>query len=214
MVPRTPQAPGPPATKPAAKRYAAPTVGGTEYAKKIKRPPAASPLLLRNDRLGTLVRRLSVGLAAAASWDRFVTGFRGRSYLSSDLETVDHPAAPLLIEWRDNGVPALTSSDPWPLEARDSYVARGCHRSASDHAEFLREEMAEFVESRYSAVLPYRSVRELPNLCLSPAAVKEERARKPRLLCDHSWSPVNRETLPHAPPEAMQFGGALWRILC
>ena len=91
----------------------------------------ASPLLLRNDRLGTLVRSLSVDFAAAASWDRFVTGFRGRSYLSSELETVDHPAAPLLIEWRDNGVLALMCSDP------DSIVARGCHRSASEHAEFL-----------------------------------------------------------------------------
>ena len=49
---------------------------------------------------------------------------------------------------------------------------------------------------------------------LSPAAVKEERERKPRILCDHSWNPVNEKTLPHAPPEAMmQFGGTLQRIL-
>ncbi|MCA1807793.1 MAG: hypothetical protein LC687_08110, partial [Actinobacteria bacterium] len=33
------------------------------------------------------------------------------------------------------------------------------------------------------------------------------------LLCDHSWSPVNDTTAPHAPPEAMQFGGALHRVL-
>ena len=134
MVPRPPQAPGPPATEPGAKRYAATTVGGTEYAKKLKRPPMASPLLLRNDHLGTLVRRLSVDLVAVATWDRFVTGFRGRSYLSTELEMLDHPAATLMIEWRDNGVPALTSSDPWPLKAHNSYVARGC---ASEHAEFL-----------------------------------------------------------------------------
>ena len=81
---------------------------------------------------------MSRDLATAASWDRFVTGFQRRSYLSPELEMVDHPAAPLLIEWRDNGVPALTSSDPWPLEARDSFVARGFHRSATVHAEFLR----------------------------------------------------------------------------
>ena len=46
--------------------------------------------------------------------------------------------------------------------------------------------MAELMESWYWTVLPYRSVRHLPNLRLSPAAVKEERARKPQLLCDHS----------------------------
>ena len=56
-------------------------------------------------------------------------------------------------------------------------------------------------------------VRDLPQLQLSPAAVKDERDRKPRLLCDHSWFPIIDTTLPHVPLEAMQFGGALPRIL-
>jgi hypothetical protein len=73
--------------------------------------------------------------------------------------------------------------------------------------------MSEFIDNRFWAVLPYRLVRSLPQLQLSPAAVKEERQRKPRLLCDHSWYPVNEKTLPHAPPEAMQFGGTLQRVL-
>ena len=59
---------------------------------------------------------------------------------------------------------------------------------------------------------------ELVELMLWPAAVKEERERKPRLLCDHSWDwgwdSLNDTTTPHAPPEAiMQFGNALPRIL-
>ena len=62
-------------------------------------------------------------------------------------------------------------------------------------------------------VLPYRLVRELENLKLSPAAVKAERARKPRLLCDHSWYPINETTISRAPQESMQFGGTLARIL-
>jgi hypothetical protein len=61
--------------------------------------------------------------------------------------------------------------------------------------------------------LPYRLVRDLPQLQPSPAAVKEERERKPHLLCDHSWNPVNDETLLHALPEAIQFGGTLNRLL-
>ena len=109
-------------------------------------------------------------------------------------------------------MPARTSSEPWPVETRDLYVERGCHRSATEHASFLREEMAEFITSKFWMVLPYQVVRDLPELQLSPAAVKDERDRKPRLLCDHSWYPVNETTLPHAPPEAMQFGGALHRI--
>jgi hypothetical protein len=53
---------------------------------------------------------------------------------------------------------------------------------------------------------------------MSPAAVKDERERKPRLLCNHSWPwlgwpSVNKTTVANAPPEAMQFGRALPRIL-
>ena len=47
--------------------------------------------------------------------------------------------------------------------------------------------MAEFIENKFWAVLPYDLVRDLQELMLSPAAVKEERDRKPRLLCGHSW---------------------------
>jgi hypothetical protein len=123
-----------------------------------------------------------------------------------DLDSVDHPAADLLHLWRDKGVPALTSSPPWCGDRKDTLIERGCHQSATEHADFLREEMAEFIENRFWNVLPYRMVRDLPHLQLSTAAVKEERERKPRILCDHSWYPVNHNTLMHAPPEAMQFG--------
>jgi hypothetical protein len=73
--------------------------------------------------------------------------------------------------------------------------------------------MSEFIDHRFWVVLPYLLVRELPELQFSPAAVKDERDRKPRLLCDHSWCLVNDDTVPHAPPEAMQFGGTLPRTL-
>jgi hypothetical protein len=121
---------------------------------------------------------------AAQSWEAFVSDFRGRSYLAPDLERLPHPAAKLLSEWRDHGVPALTSSPPWSTETKQACVERGCHRSAVEHATFLREEMAEFIDNRFWVVLPYRAVAHLPNLQLSPAAVKEERERKPRLLCE------------------------------
>ena len=168
---------------------------------------------LRTDRLGTLVRELTIALDSATSWEDFVNTFRGRSYLSPELEQVNHPAAALLREWRDHGVPVNTTSKPWTAEELDSFVDRGCHRSATEHADFLREEMSEFIENKFWTVLPYDSVKHITKLQLSPAAIKDERDRKPRLLCDHSWSPVNDTTLPHSPPEAMQFGGALHRVL-
>ena len=132
------------------------------------------------------MRELMHDLAAADSWGGFVSEFRGPSYLSPELEQVDHPVVPVLLEWGDHGVPALTSSDLWSLETLDSFVDRGCHRSAEDHAEFLRQEMTEFVENRFWTILTYQAVRSLANLQLSPSAVMEERERKLRLLCNHS----------------------------
>ena len=110
-------------------------------------------------------------------------------------------------------MPVLTSAEPWTAEQKDESVARGCHLSAKKHADFLREEMASNIENKFWMVLPYALVRDLIQLMLSPAAVKEERDRRPRLLCDHSWDfgwpSINEVTKPHAPPEAMQFGHAL-----
>ncbi len=139
--------------------------------------------------------------------------FRGPSYLSRDLEGLDHPARDLLRLWRDEGVPVLTSDAPWSSALKNERFERGCHKSANDHAEFLREELAEFIENKFWAVLPHALVKDLPNLQLTPAAVKEERERKPRVLCDHSFYTTNELTLPHSPPESMQLGGALLRVL-
>ena len=179
--------------------------------------PAVDTLQLRNDRLGTLVRDLTSAYASSQSWDLFVNELRGPSYLAPELDQVQHPATPLLVDWRDHGVPVYTTTDPWTESQKDACIQRGCHKSAKDHSDFLRDEMAEFVESKFWAVLPYRVIRHLP-LMLSPAAVKDERDRKPRLIIDHSWPwlgwpSVNDVTLPHAPPEAMQFGRALERVL-
>ena len=66
-------------------------------------------------------------------------------------------------------------------------------------------------------VLPCVLVRHLEELMMSPVTVKEERERKPRVLCDHSWDwgwpSINESTSAHAPPEAMQFGGTLHCVL-
>ena len=117
----------------------------------------------------------------------FVKQFRGPSYLSSEPDHIDHPAAELLRQWRDQGVPADSDSPPWTVEQKDECIRRGCHYSATEHADFIRDEMANFVENKFWMVLPYDLVRGLPHLMLLPAAIKEEREHKPRLLCDHSW---------------------------
>ena len=46
--------------------------------------------------------------------------FRGRSQLSQHIDNVPHEAAPLLRKWRDEGIPVLTSEEPWTLQTMGS----------------------------------------------------------------------------------------------
>ena len=68
--------------------------------------------------------------------------------------------------------------------------------------------MAEFIENKFWMVLPYELVKHFVEIMFSPAAIKEERDRKPQFLCDHSWDwgwpSVNDSTLEHSPHKAMQ----------
>ena len=71
---------------------------------------------IRNDCLGTLVRDLVKQYQRASSWEDFVKQFRGPSYLSENLDSLDHPAAVLLKLWKDLGVPVHSLSEPWTLK--------------------------------------------------------------------------------------------------
>ena len=53
----------------------------------------------------------------------------------------------------------------------------------------------------------------LPGLRISPPGVVPQRDRRLCWICDYTWSEVNKDSLPLAPLEAMQFGHALDRIL-
>jgi hypothetical protein len=105
----------------------------------IPSSPPVNTLQLRNDRLGTLVRKLTNAFTNAASWEDFIAEFRGPSYLATKLDNIKHPAAKLLRLWRDHGVPAEMTSEPWSLDQKDACIQRGCHKSAKDHAAFLHE---------------------------------------------------------------------------
>ena len=73
--------------------------------------------------------------------------------------------------------------------------------------------MAVFIGNGFWVVLPYDLVKDLPGLFPSPLGCKEERERRPRLVCDHTFFGLNQCTYLRTPEEAMQFGGALGRIL-
>ena len=171
-----------------------------------------SPRLL-DDRLGKLIASSAQCLASSSTWTQFVQSSRPHHHLSATVQKLPHRAAPLLDQLRNQGAPVVFSTPAWTPERLQACLDRGPHSSARDHAAFVRDEMADFVEKGFWTVLPYRLVQHLPNLRLSPLGVVPQRDRRPRLIVDLSFYDVNAETIPHAPPEAMQFGRTLDRLL-
>lgn len=163
-------------------------------------------------KLGTFVQQAVDLLDQCSSWEQFVVTSHGPTHLQDGLENLNHPAAEYLASLQEHGCPVYYDDPDWTLEELDAAVEKGCNRSAEFHRDFIAEEMVEFGESGFWTILPYDRVRHLPGLRLSPAQIKEERDRKPRFISDHkSWG-ANAHTLKIAPPEAMQFGGALYRL--
>ena len=167
----------------------------------------------QTDRLGELVAKCSAMLESSASWVDFVRQVHGPSSLQDNMQDLPHQAGEYLASLHEHGVPCIQEDEDWSLELLDERMARGCHRSATEHKAFIREEMADFVENGFYAVLPYSKVRHLKGLRLSPLGIKEERDRRARLVVDHTWFLINLHTLGYTTKEAMQFGGALYRLL-
>jgi len=92
-------------------------------------------------------------------------------------------------------------------------VDRGPHPSATAEAEFLFEEVFEMCQRRHAMVLPFSAVKRLRGVRVSPPGVVPQRGRRPRTICDLTFSGVNADTVNLAHPEAMQFGNALRRLL-
>jgi len=62
-------------------------------------------------------------------------------------------------------------------------------------------------------VLPYKDVKNIPNLWLSPLGVVPQHDRCPRTIADYTFSGVNGDTVPLTDHLPLQFGRALLRIL-
>jgi hypothetical protein len=199
-----------PAVPPTAKRPKLPALIPILPATNFSPTTAALP-----DRLGKYIISSSNSLAASSSWHQFIDGQRGLPDLQTNIShRLSHPAAPLLAQIAQHGVPILQDSPPWSRTQLDAAMKRGSHPSTLEHSVFLRNEMADMVEQHQWIVIPYSQAVLLPNLCLSPMGVVPQRDRRPRVIVDFSFSGVNLHTLTTlAPLESMQFGQALDRVL-
>lgn len=166
---------------------------------------------LHLDRLGKFASAAAAVLDGGSSFLDLCVSHRGPTCLS-DPSDLPHPASALLQHLRKSGAPSLQSTAPWPLDRLDAAVKRGAHRSTFLHADFLREEFADMVAAGQWLVLPYRCVRHLQNLRLSPTGVVPQRNRRPRPIVDYTFSAINQACLCLA-PDSLQFGHALNRLL-
>jgi len=162
--------------------------------------------------LGESARAAAASLSAT-SWTQFICARRASS-LQPDVLHLPHLVAPFLQRLGHTGVPGSFTTPPWSVAQLDAAVCRGSHSSATtEHRTFLEKEMGDMVHQGYWAVLPYTSVRDLPNLKISPAGVVPQRDRRPRPIIDYTWSGINQATNPVAPFAAMQFGNTFQRVL-
>ena len=129
-----------------------------------------SRLQYQKDALGKLVAE-HVQLLAAKGFDGTVRELRRRG----DLEITDtaawHPASPLLKRLAKTGAPAVMSTKPWSRRTIEKRIRRGSHQSCRAHLDFLREEMLEFVRKGFWLLLPYRLVKKMKQLRVSPLGV-------------------------------------------
>ena len=103
--------------------------------------------------------------------------------------------------------------EKWTEGERQAALKRGPHQSATEHAPFLREELASMAEKGNWVVLPYLAAKRLPGLRVVPPGLKLERDRRPCWLGDYCYFKTNAKTLPVACLSATQYGQALDRLI-
>ena len=162
--------------------------------------------------LGELARRSAERLTSLG-WEGLVTEARGRTQMADGVGNIPHKAARLLDYLRRKGAGVVMQTPPWTAAQIHHAALRGSHKSAREHAEFVCEELLEFCAQGYWLALPLSEVQHWERLRLSPLGVVPQRDRRPRLIVDYTFSNVNQDTLRLAPPESMQFGRALQRVL-
>ena len=107
--------------------------------------------------LGKLAAETAL-LVHRIGWEAVVQRCRGESNISSGVRRLPHKAARLLEHLRLRGAGIITATPPWGPARCDEAVQRGSHKSAHLDREFVFEEMLDFCEQGYWAVMPYSEV--------------------------------------------------------
>ena len=165
-----------------------------------------------SEELGELIKRDCL-LLSRVGWHKFVRHRRGRGDFASLDNITSHPARNLLLSMKHKGVPVRFTTPPWSRQRVDEALKRGAHKSCREYIDFLEEEFIDMIKKGQWVILPASVALKLKGLRVSPPGVVPQRDRRPRWICDYTFSGVNPETVNVVPKEAMQFGHALDRIL-
>ena len=162
--------------------------------------------------LGEWASRNAVYLAKYG-WYRLARSRRGRSEISPSVGLMPHDAAGYLDFLRRIGAPVVSHAPPKTPAELQAAVDRGPHPSATAYADFLWGEAYEMCQRRHAMILPFSAVKNITGVEISPPGVVPQRDRRPRTICDLTFSGVNANTAPLTHDDAMQFGNTLLRIL-
>lgn len=141
-------------------------------------------------------------------------------------EALEHPAAPLLKYWADNGCPVDCGAD-WTEDMIVTGLMRGPHVSALNPLAItaLRQETLDKIKNGYAKLVKWKDIkRNFPKqLKISPVAAIPHKSRLFRTILDLSFQlryrkrkleSVNSATLLQAPYESMvQLGHCVERMV-
>ena len=82
-----------------------------------------------------------------------------------------HTASVVLTSCAKNGVPVVTPTAPWSKKLLTQRVKQGSHQACEEHKPFLQEEMLDFVNKGFFTLSPWRLVKDLPGLWVSPLGI-------------------------------------------
>lgn len=115
-------------------------------------------------------------LFSTFGWEAFIKANRGRGDLHNVMP-ISHPAEELLVQLRDQVATVQFTTPDWPAGRILQALDQGPHRSAVHQEPFVMSKMAEMIAWNQWVVLPFRLIKHLPGLRISPLGVVPQHYR-------------------------------------
>ncbi len=112
-----------------------------------------------------------------------------------------------------HGTLVVLHTAQWSKKQCGQAMECGSHQLATQHLNFLKQEMLAMVQKGQWLVLPYKDIENFPHLQVSPLGVIPQHDWHPHTIANYTFSHVNADTVPLTNYMPLQFGHVLLRIL-